>query len=118
MKYLFKKFSILVFATILLPFVSKAETVGDLLNKGTNILLKGMIPLLFTLATVAFMWGVIQYFVFPDNEEKRKKAKGYMIWGLVGLFVMVSMWAIVGALSNTFFEGGSNTFLPQLSQTR
>ena len=69
--------------------------------------------LLFILATVSFIWGVIQYFLNAENEEKRKKGKSFMLWGIIALFVMVSVWGLVGVLSNTF---GTKTLIPQLSQ--
>jgi hypothetical protein len=49
-----------------------------------------------------------------EIEEKRKAGKSFMIWGLIALFVMVSIWGLVGVLSNTF--GINKTLLPQLSQ--
>ncbi len=76
-------------------------------------LIKAVVPFLFTIATAAFIWGIIQYFLYPENEEKRKAGKSYMIWGIIALFVMISMWGLVGVLSNTF---GVKTLLPQLSQ--
>jgi hypothetical protein len=67
------------------------------------------------IATIAFVWGILQYyFLNPNNEEQKKKGKSFMIWGLVALFVMVTVWGLVGILYNTFFSGGF--VLPQLSQ--
>lgn len=49
----------------------------------------------------------------PNNEEKRKQGKQYMIWGIIALFVMVSIWGLVAILTNTF---GIKLLIPQLSQ--
>ncbi len=67
-------------------------------------LLKTAIPVLITLAVVYFIWGVIQYTVSTD-EEAKKKAKGGIIQGLIGLFVIVSFWGIIAVFSNTFGVG-------------
>lgn len=91
------------------------QTISDFLNLGTCIITNSIVPLFMTVATVAFMWGMITYFLNPDNEEKRKSGKSYMIWGLVGLFVMVSMWGIVAIFNNTFHLG--TPVIPHLSQT-
>ena len=88
-------------------------TLGDIIKWAGCTMVTGVIPLLFTLATAAFIWGIIQYFLNPENEEKRKNGKSFMIWGLITLFVMVSMWGIVNVFSNTF---KIKTFIPQLSQ--
>lgn len=73
-----------------------------------------VIPLLFVLATVAFIWGVIQYYLNPANEEKRKKGKEFIFGGLIALFVMLSVWGIVRILSATFDVDNSIPFeLPE-----
>lgn len=74
---------------------------------------KIILPFLVTLAVVGFIWGVIQYFLNPDNEEKRKAGKSFIIWGLIALFVIVSVWGLVNVFSNTF---GLEMVVPQLSQ--
>jgi hypothetical protein len=89
------------------------KSIAQIFNWASCTLIKSVVPFLFTLATAAFIYGIIQYFINPDNEEKRKKGKSYMIWGIIALFVMISMWGLVGVLSNTF---GVKTFVPQLSQ--
>jgi hypothetical protein len=89
------------------------SSVGNIINWASCTLIKSVVPFLFTLATAAFIWGIIQYFLNPDNEEKRKKGKEYLLWGVIGLFVMISIWGLVGVLSNTF---GVKTLIPQLSQ--
>lgn len=75
-----------------------------LINFFTCTLMDAVVPLLMALAMAAFVFGIIKYFLNPDNEEKRKEGKGYMFWGLISIFVMVSIWGLVGILSNTFLE--------------
>lgn len=89
------------------------DSIGNIFNWASCTLIKSIIPFLMTLATAAFIWGVIQYFLNPDNEEKRKKGKGFIVWGLIALFVMVSVWGLVGVFSDTF---GVKVLIPQLSQ--
>jgi hypothetical protein len=90
------------------------KTLTDFINLGTCILVKSVVPLLFALATVMFIWGVIDYFLNPENENKRKEGKSFMVWGLVALFVMVSIWGLVSVFSNTV--GINNRLIvPQLN---
>ena len=88
-------------------------TIGNIFNWASCTLIKTIVPFLFTLATAGFIYGIVQFFLNPDNEEKRKSGKSFMIWGIISLFVMVSLWGLVGVLSNTF---GIKTLIPQLSQ--
>jgi uncharacterized membrane protein len=92
----------------------KMDSIANIFNWASCTLIKSIIPFLITLSVVAFIYGIIEYFLSPvDNEEKRKKGKTYIVWGLIGLFVIISVWGLVGLLSDTF---GVKTFIPQLSQ--
>ncbi len=64
-------------------------------------------------AIVIFIWGVVQFIGNADNEEKRKKGREFMIWAVISLFMIVSVWGIVHILTNTF---GVSFGLPQLAQ--
>ena len=88
-----------------------SEVLGNIINFFSCIIVKSIIPLLFSLAVAGFIWGVIQYFLNPENEENRKKGKSYMLWGIISLFVMISMWGLVAVVGNTF---GIGTVIPQL----
>lgn len=87
------------------------KNVTGIINWASCLLIKTIVPFLFSLATVAFIWGIIQFYLNPDNEEKRKKGKSFIIGGLIALFVMLSMWGLVAVLTGTFEL--SNT-IPQL----
>ncbi|MFA6515007.1 MAG: hypothetical protein WCT42_01950 [Candidatus Paceibacterota bacterium] len=89
------------------------KDITGVVNWASCFLLKTVVPFLFALATAAFIWGVIQFYLNPDNEEKRKKGKSFIIGGLIALFVMLSMWGLVAILTGTF--GLTNT-IPQLPQ--
>lgn len=99
--------------------VGGAVTCGDsitnltsLINFFTCTLMNAGVPLLVALAIIGFIYGIIKYFLNPDNEEQRKQGKSFMFWGLFTLFVMVSIWGLVGILSETFTDG--TTILPSL----
>jgi len=93
-----------VLAAALPTFVFAADAFS-LITK-VNQILSLIIPVLITLAVVYFIWGVIQYTVSPD-EEKKKKARGMIIQGLIGLFVIVAFWGIISVITNTFGIGSA-----------
>ncbi|MFA5778282.1 MAG: hypothetical protein WC870_02215 [Candidatus Paceibacterota bacterium] len=85
----------------------------DLLCYVTKIINDSVIPLIFALATVMFVWGVVQFFILnADEEAKRAQGKQFMIWGIVALAVMLSVWGLVGILGSTF--GIDRSVLPQV----
>jgi uncharacterized membrane protein YjfL (UPF0719 family) len=61
-----------------------------------------VIPVIAGLALVAFFWGLAITLAQSDNAEKRNEGRMIMVWGLVALFVMVSVWGIVKVLQETF----------------
>jgi hypothetical protein len=75
---------------------------GDLLNYATCVIGASVIPLLFILAVASFIWGVVQYVINSDSEEKRSKGRSFMIWGILALVVMASIWGMVQIFGNTF----------------
>jgi amino acid permease len=56
--------------------------------------------LLMGLAIIIFVWYVIQYFIRPN--EDRTNASSYVMWSLIGFFVILSFWGLVNILQNTF----------------
>lgn len=91
------------------------SSIGSVLDFGTCLIVKSLVPLLFAIAIIGFMWGVIQMVINPEDAEKRKKGKMYMVWGIVALFVMLSIFGLVQIITNTF---GINPVVPQLSIPR
>ena len=62
-----------------------------------------LVPLVFALAFIVFIWGVFSYFIAGGHdEEKKEKGKSLMLYGLIGFFVMVSIWGLVNILVGTF----------------
>lgn len=90
------------------------KTLTDLINFFTCTIVNSIVPLLFVLAIAGFVFGVIKFFLNPDNEEQKKNGKNFMMWGLIALFVIVSIWGIVGILSTTFF-GSDAKVIPNLN---
>lgn len=75
-------------------------TIGYILCK-INQLLTVVIPILVALGVVYFVWGVISYVVAGD-EEAKTKGRDRMIYGIIGLAVIVAVWGLVKILTNTF----------------
>ena len=67
------------------------------------------IYLLMVLATIYIIWNVVQYVIRGNTgSDKRKEAVQNIIWGIVGLAIIMSIWGLVNILLNTFYTGGLN----------
>lgn len=75
-------------------------TIGGMLCK-INELLGTVVPILIALGVVYFIWGVISYVIGTD-EETKKSAREKIIYGIIGLAVIIGMWGLVGILNRTF----------------
>ena len=75
-------------------------------------LLASLVPLIISLTLVYFLWGIFKL-VQSNSEDSRKEAINIITFGIIALFVMVSVWGFVAILSNTFF-GGQVLLIPQL----
>ncbi len=79
-------------------------TFATLVNNVVMLLSATLIPLLYVLAFLYFVFGVARY-VFLEGEEGRKKAKDTMIFGLIGLVVIFGIWGIVNIILHTLLYG-------------
>lgn len=95
-----------------LPLLAAAQvnSINDAGNIIIGLINNVAVPLIFALAFVVFIWGVFQYFIAGGHdEEKRESGKQLMLWGLIGFFVMISVWGLVHILLGTF---GLNPSVP------
>lgn len=78
--------------------------IGDLINQAT--------PIIVALALLAFFWGLVTYIFQSGDAEKRKKGLSIMIWGIIALFVMLSIFGIINALQDTLDVGSGTVTTP------
>ena len=66
-----------------------------------------MIPVLFAIAFIVFLWGVAKAYIFNGADEA-ERAKGHqlVLWGIIGFVVMISLWGLVNIAANTFGLAG------------
>lgn len=100
----------------LFPLIASAQTFTSVINTISNIV-NQLIPLFLALALLAFFWGLITYIWKSGDAEAQEQGKNIMIAGIVGLFVMVSIWGIIGIIANTFgIQTGGTVRPPTVSR--
>ena len=60
-----------------------------------------IVEIAFGVALVVFVYGVLRLVLNASDEEVRSSAKNSILWGTVGMFIMVSAWGIIYLVSNT-----------------
>jgi len=99
----------LVYATN--PTTGLIDNIGDWI--GT------LIPITVSLALLFFFWGMVMFIRNSGDSTAREEGKQKMIWGIVALFVMMSVWGLVAFLGNTLGIGNpTNNSVPPPSVDR
>src|SRR5690349_7696620 len=113
MKKLFATLALYATPALALAQVSgSTRNVDNLLGQVSNFL-NAVVPIIVSLAIVYFLVYVFRYAVAGGDEEKEAAKKG-MFWGIVAIFVMVSVWGLVNILRGTF---NLDTQTPDLPKT-
>lgn len=95
----------------LAPLSAFAQQIIDdksLVNKVTNIG-NTVVTLLISFAVIYIIYNVVRYLIAGGDPEKRKAGGMGILWGVIGLFVILSIWGLVAILTNTF---GTNNNVP------
>ena len=96
-----------------LPFFSFALPNGNsangLLKFLYDIIKDRIIPLLVLLALLYTVFAVVQFIAAGADSQQKEEKKQQIFWGVIGLFVIISVWALVAVIGNTFgiFAGGT-----------
>lgn len=94
---------------LLLPALASAQTLTDTLFT-LSTFLNAAIGLFVTLAIVIFFWGLIKYLM--SVGEQKAEGLQIMFYGVVAIFVMVSIWGIIRLLQNTFRVQNNSALVP------
>ncbi len=96
------------------PFFVFAASVSDVIETIGEII-SALIPIVAALALLFFFWGLAKYILNAGDETAKTEGRNIMIWGIIALFVMFSVWGLVEVLQNTFSVGGSSApTLPEI----
>ena len=103
-----KGISALSVSVAMLPSVTAAANVLSVLSFFAS-LFNGLIGLMVSVAIVVFFWGLVQY--LWEVDKKKHEGLQIMLYGIIAIFVMVSIWGIIGLLQNQFGIAGENNAL-------
>jgi amino acid permease len=83
-----------------IPLFTFAQTIMDTLDMFEEV--GNMFFGIFGAAAfVVFAWGIAKVIFNSDDEKKRQEAKYVLIWSSIAMFVLVTIWGIIGFLQTT-----------------
>ncbi len=101
-----------------IPFVASAEAARTFQELAVDI-----VEILDATTAVLIVAGIVVYFygistnILNFSEGGAEKVKAYFFWGIIVLFVMVSIWGILRLLQDTLFGGSTNNPTTGTTQT-
>ena len=84
-----------------MPIIASAQSIVTIVGT-VGTLIVTITPIIVALALLYFFWGLAQYILAAGDETKQADGKRIMIWGIIALFVIVSVWGLVQVLNTTF----------------
>jgi hypothetical protein len=102
-----KKVGLISGTALFVPFVTFAQTLVNedgFTSVFTSIqnIIEAALPVIVSIAVLLFLWGLVKYIATADDAESRAESRGLMVWGVIIIFVMVSLWGLVNFLVDLF----------------
>jgi hypothetical protein len=88
--------------------IAHAAAVHELVSKIDRLIINPLIYLLFALAIAYFLYGMFEFILNQASEEKKTTGKSHMIWGIVGITIMLGVFTIMNIILNTIGVRGIN----------
>ena len=80
--------------------------------------MNGMSGFIIALTLLFLIWGLFKLVFYSRDSKEREQARGYIVWGLIALAVMVSVWGLVNLLRSTFHFGNETPMMPEFPSGR
>jgi len=74
----------------------------EIIDNIVSAVVSPLVLLLTAAALVYFLYGVAVFIKNVDDEVERSKGKQHMIYGIIGLFIMLGAYGLIGILAGTF----------------
>lgn len=96
-------FSIISVVHAQAPGTAEASRFVERVNE---VILFPIITLLIAVALLVFVYGSVMFIMNANAPAAREQGRKHIMWGIIGMLVMLSAYAILSIASNTFGLGG------------
>tara|TARA_B100000745_G_C20101681_1_gene376866 strand:+ start:487 stop:777 length:291 start_codon:yes stop_codon:yes gene_type:complete len=66
----------------------------------SDAILYPLIVLMLVVAVIIFLYGGLEYVLGAGNDAAREKGQKHLLWGIIGLVIMVSAYGILRIAGN------------------
>ena len=78
-----------------------AKPITQFVGKIDKLIVNPLIILMFAAGLLYFLYGVFQFLMNADDAEARETGKSHMLWGVLGMFIMFAVFALLHIIQNT-----------------
>lgn len=72
----------------------------NIIQKFTDAILQPLVALLMAVAVGYFLFGVMKFVKDQDSEDAQVEGKRHMLWGIIGIAIMVSVYGILNFINS------------------
>jgi len=83
-------------------YAAPSTSLNGFIANVDSMIINPLILFLFALAVVYFLYGVLEFLMNQENEEKKTAGKSHMLWGVVGITIMLGVFTLMNIIINTF----------------
>lgn len=77
-------------------------TAETLISRIEIFIINPILLLLFAAGFLYFLWGMSTFIWNAESEDGRTVGVRHMMWGIVGMFIMVAAWGFINLIKGTF----------------
>jgi hypothetical protein len=92
---------------------------SDIVSRFWTYIISPVILVVFACGFLLFVYGLVEFLWKINQGGENKEGKQHMLWGIIGMLIMVSVYGIISLLSNTFSLGidpnNPNSYNPDTS---
>ena len=79
-----------------------ATSGGEVLARIVEFIINPIILLIFSVGFLVFIWGLFEFLRNVEAGGENKDGKSHMIYGIIGMFIMVAVGSIISLIDDTF----------------
>ena len=85
---------------------------SNVLGKINSLIVQPSIRLVFAAGFLVFLWGLVQFLLASREGKIDNEGKQHMLWGVIGMFIMVAVGGILTMITSTFGIDSTGNSIP------
>ncbi len=78
------------------------QAAGNIMDTFVTLIIDPAILIVFSAGFFLFIYGLVEFLYAINQGGDNTEGKQHMVWGIVGMLIMISVYGIIALLDNTF----------------